>query len=228
MKNEADEIKVLIVDDHPVFRRGMAQIIEGDPCLTIVAEAGNANEALALLETGCVDVAVVDIELPEVDGLDLAAQLLKRNPPVKVVLLTMHKSERIFNAALNLGVGAYILKDEAEAGIIAGIRAVARDGTYITPSLSAFLMKRGRRGVALRKQSPGVQTLTPMERSVLKLIAGNKTSREIAAELFISYRTVETHRANICTKLNLHGNHPLLQFALENKPALMDLPGARV
>ncbi len=224
MKKQAEPIKVLIVDDHPVFRRGMAEIIEEDPLLTIVAQAGNAAEAIELLKTARTDVAVVDIDLPEVDGLELAAKLIKRKPPLKVVLLTMHKSERILNRALDLGVGAYILKDEAEAGIVTGIKTVARGETYLTPSLSAFLMRRGRQTIELKEKTPGLETLTPMERSVLKLIAENKTSRQIGAELFISYRTVETHRANICAKLNLRGSHPLLQFALENKSALMNLP----
>lgn len=202
----------------------MAEIIEEDPWLHVAAQAGSGAEALELLKTVRADVAVLDIDLPGMDGLDLAARLLNRKPPLKVVLLTMHNSQRIFDAALDLGVGAYILKDEAEAGIVAGIKAVARDGTYITPSLAAFLMRRGRQAADLRNKTPGLESLTPMERTILRRIAENRTSKEIGAELFISHRTVETHRANICTKLNLRGSHPLLQFALENKSALMDLP----
>lgn len=202
----------------------MAEIIEEDPWLHVAAQTGSGAEALERLKTVRADVAVLDIDLPGMDGLDLAARLLNRKPPLKVVLLTMHNSQRIFNAALDLGVGAYILKDEAEAGIVAGIKAVARDGTYITPSLSAFLMRRGRQAADLRNKTPGLESLTPMERTILKRIAENRTSKEIGAELFISHRTVETHRANICAKLNLRGSHPLLQFALENKSALMDLP----
>jgi DNA-binding NarL/FixJ family response regulator len=157
-------------------------------------------------------------------GLDLAAHLLQRRPPIKVILLTLHKTERIFNAAIDLGVEGYVLKDEAEAGIVESIRTVARGGVYFTPSLSAFLMRRRRQAARVEQAAPGLESLTPMERSVLRRIAVNKTSREIGAELFISHRTVETHRANICAKLNLHGSHPLLQFALENKSALLSLP----
>jgi DNA-binding NarL/FixJ family response regulator len=218
-----DIIRILMVDDHPVFRKGMIQIIEEDPSLEIVAQAGSAEEALDRLKRLTVDVAVVDIDLPGMDGLALAACLLKRKPPLKVVLLTMYKSERIFNAALDLGIGAYILKDEADSGIVSGIKSAARGEHYITPILSSFLMRRGREGLQLRKATPGVETLTKMERAVLKKIAENKTSKEIGAELFISHRTVETHRANICAKLNLSGSHPLLQFALEHKSALFDL-----
>jgi DNA-binding NarL/FixJ family response regulator len=221
-KNEA--IRVLVVDDHPVFRKGMIQIIEDDPSLQIVGQAGSAEEALQQLPGLSIDVAVVDIDLPGMDGLELSSRLLRRKPPVPVVLLTMHKSEKIFQAALDLGVSAYILKDEAESGIVSGIKCAARGDHYITPTLASLLVNRGRRAAQLRQQTPAVESLTPTERAVLRRIAENKTSREIGAELFISHRTVETHRANICAKLNLSGSHPLLQFALQNKSALADLP----
>ncbi|HAB18413.1 MAG TPA: response regulator transcription factor [Verrucomicrobiota bacterium] len=220
---KSEKIRIQIVDDHPVFRRGMVQIIEEDPGLEIVSQAGSAEEALQQASLRTVDVAVVDVDLPGMDGLELAARLLKRRPPVRIVLLTMHKSEKIFQAALDLGVSAYILKDDAESGIVNGIRCAARGDHYVTPTLASLLVNRGRKAVQLRRQTPGVESLTPTERAVLRRIAENKTSREIGAELFISHRTVETHRANICAKLNLTGSHPLLQFALENKSALMDL-----
>jgi DNA-binding NarL/FixJ family response regulator len=220
---KSDSIKILIVDDHPAFRKGMVQIIEEDPALEIVGQAGSAEEFMEQLKGKVPDVAVVDIDLPGMDGLELAARLLKRKPPLQVVLLTMHKSEKIFHAALNLGISAYILKDEAESGIVSGIKSAARGENYITPTLSSLLMARGRKSAQLRKETPGVDSLTAMERAVLRRIAENRTSRQIGAELFISHRTVETHRANICAKLNLTGSHPLLQFALENKSALLDL-----
>ena len=221
---KTEAIQILVVDDHPIFRKGMIQIIEDDPSLRIVGQAGSAEEALQQLPALPVDVAVVDIDLPGMDGLELSSRLLKRKPPVPVVLLTMHKSEKIFQAALDLGVSAYILKDEAESGIVSGIKCAARGDHYITPTLASLLVNRGRRAAQLRQQTPAVESLTPTERAVLRRIAENKTSREIGAELFISHRTVETHRANICAKLNLSGSHPLLQFALQNKSALADLP----
>ncbi len=220
---KSEKIRIQIVDDHPVFRRGMVQIIEEDPGLEIVSQAGSAEEALQQASLRAADVAVVDVDLPEMDGLELSARLLKRRPPIRIVLLTMHKSERIFQAALDLGVSAYILKDDAESGIVNGIRCAARGEHYVTPTLASLLINRGRKAVQLCRQTPGVESLTPTERAVLRRIAENKTSREIGAELFISHRTVETHRANICAKLNLTGSHPLLQFALENRSALMDL-----
>lgn len=202
----------------------MIQIIEEEPGLEIVGQAGSAEELLEQIKARPADVAVLDVDLPGLSGLELAARLLTLKRPVRVVLLTMHKSQKIFHAALDLGISAYILKDEAESGIVTGIKCAARGENYVTPTLSSLLMERGRKAAQLRKASPGLDALTTMERAVLRKIAENKTSREIGAELFISHRTVETHRANICAKLNLTGSHPLLQFALENKSALLDLP----
>jgi len=220
-----NSIKILIVDDHPAFRKGVIQIIEEDPTLEIVGQAGSAEEFLEQLKSKVPDVAVLDVDLPGMDGLALAALLHKRKPPLQIVLLTMHKSEKIFNAALDLGISAYILKDEAESGIVRGIKCAARGENYVTPTLSSLLMQRGRKVALLHKQTPGLDNLTAMERAILLRIAENRTSRQIGAELFISHRTVETHRANICSKLNLTGSHPLLQFALENKSALLDMAG---
>jgi DNA-binding NarL/FixJ family response regulator len=216
--------KVIIVDDHPVFRRGMADIIAEDPLLEIVAEADSAEDALSILRNTAADVAVLDVDLPGMNGLELAAHLLKHGPPLQIVMLTMHKNERLFTAAVDLGVGAYILKDEAVRGIIAGIKTVAGGGTYVSPSLSEFVMGRRRRATALERGASGFASLTATERAVLKLVAQNMSSKEIAAELGISYRTVDTHRNHITGKLGLVGQHPLLSFALTNKSAILSLP----
>ncbi|MCP3975443.1 MAG: response regulator transcription factor, partial [bacterium] len=170
------------------------------------------------------DVAVLDVDLPGMNGLQLAAHLLKHGPSVQIVLLTMHKNERLFNEAIDLGVGAYILKDEAVRGIIDGIKTVARGGSYVSPSLSEFVMGRRRRATDLERSTDGFASLTATERAVLKLVATNMSSKEIAGELGISYRTVDTHRTHITGKLGLSGQHPLLSFALTNKSAILSLP----
>jgi DNA-binding NarL/FixJ family response regulator len=132
----------------------------------------------------------------------------------------MHRDEDIFNEALDLSVKGYVLKDSAVTDIVGSIRAVNAGQNYISPQLSNYLLSRSRRAAALIASRPSLTDLTPTERRILKLIAENKTSREIAGELFLSVRTVENHRAHICQKLELHGSHALLAFSLEHKSEL--------
>jgi len=212
-----EKIKVFIVDDHPIVRQGLRQVIEADPRLALVGEAGDGAVALAQIKAAKPHVAVLDIDLPHIDGLELARALQNFRPPIPAIILTMHKEENLVNAALDRGAKGYILKDNALDELRGAILAVAKGDFYLTPSLTGCLVKRGQRASALQAEQPGLATLTPMERRVLKLVAENKTSREIGGELFISPRTVETHRANICEKLNLHGSHKLLQFALDHR-----------
>jgi DNA-binding NarL/FixJ family response regulator len=132
----------------------------------------------------------------------------------------MHKEESLLNRALDLGVMGFVLKDNAVENIISALEAVARGEHYLSPSISGFLVQRRSRTESLLAKKPGLEDLTKAERRILKLVADKKTSREIAKELFISPRTVEAHRANICSKLGLQGSHSLLQFALEHRRAL--------
>lgn len=208
------EISVLIADDHPIFRRGLRQIIEADASIKVVAEADDGEAALVALQEHAPQVAVLDVDMPNRDGFDVTQTVRARRLPVAVIFLTMHKDERIFNKALDLGVMGYVLKDSAITEIVAGIKAVATGQNYVSPAMSTSLLKRASRAAA--PPPPGVEDLTPTERRVLKLIAEYKTSKEIAAELFISTRTVEHHRANISTKLDLKGSHALLKFALDH------------
>src|SRR5262249_12865106 len=139
---------------------------------------------------------------------------------LKVVLLTIHREEALFQEALDIGVKGYVLKDSATTDIIASIKAAGQGQPFISPALSALLLKRRARSDALAREKSGLEALTPMERRILKLIADDKTSKDIAAQLFISYRTVETHRTNICRKLELKGNLALVKFALAHKSEL--------
>jgi DNA-binding NarL/FixJ family response regulator len=219
MKIETDEITILIADDHPIFRKGLRQAIE-ESGLTVIAEADDGEGAYARILELRPRVAVLDVDMPRLDGFALARRLLDEKIEVEIVFLTMHRDEDIFNAALDLGARAYVVKDSAVTDIVASIRAVVAGEHFISPSVSTHLVGRSRRADALRRERPGLDTLTPTERRVLRLIAENKTSKEIAASLFISYRTIETHRANIAAKLDLHGSHALLKFALEHKSEL--------
>ncbi|OLC37392.1 MAG: hypothetical protein AUH75_12495 [Gemmatimonadetes bacterium 13_1_40CM_4_65_7] len=213
------QIAVLIADDHPIFRKGLRQIIESDPSLKIVAEAEDGESALDLIRRCRPQVAVLDVDMPQKDGFVIAREVRESQLNVAVIFLTMHKDERLFNAALDLDIRGYVLKDGASSEIVSGIKAVAAGHTYVTLVLTDYLLNR-RRNSAPAEQQTGLSSLTEAERRVLKLVAAYKSSKEIADELFISVRTVDRHRANIATKLDLRGSHALLQFALEHKSQL--------
>lgn len=215
------EIRILIADDHPVYRRGLTMIISADPSLKLVAEAEDGAAALARIREAAPDVAVLDVDMPQKGGFDVVREMQPLNLHTAVVFLTMYKDEGLFNTAVELGVKGYVLKDSAVTDIVQSIKAAAAGQNYISAPLATFLVKRSQRLAAFIRQKPSINDLTPTERRILKLISENKTSREIAAELFISIRTVERHRFNVCTKLDLHGSNALIRFALENKDRLL-------
>ncbi len=217
-------LKILVVDDHPIVRKGLIQIIADNESLLVVGEAGSGAEALMFTERTEVDVVVTDFDMPGINGLELATRLLERTTPIPVVLLTMHQDEDIFNEAANSGVFVYLLKDEVVANIQQGIEAAARGDSFVSPSLARFVMRRSQRGNRLREENTGLESLTPGERTVLKLVAQNKSSKEIASELSVSPHTISSHRSNISQKLALCGKHPLLNFALANRSAILNLP----
>ncbi|MBL8208064.1 MAG: response regulator transcription factor [Blastocatellia bacterium] len=213
-------IRLLIADDHPLLRAGLRQVIATDPRLQIIAEAADGATALQLLATHQPEVAVLDIEMPQLTGFALLRELRAQRLKTAVVFLTMYSDEEMFNEALDLGALGYVLKDSATTDITGAIRAAASGQPYISSAIATYLFNRATRATTLVQQIPPLNDLTPTERRVLKMIADNKTSKEIGAELFISYRTVENHRANICQKLSLKGSHSLLKFAFDHKSEL--------
>lgn len=210
-----EEITVLIADDHPIFRHGLRQIIQTDKNIRIVDEAENGDEAYEKIGALKPQVAVLDVNMPKRDGLQVVQDLKAENHPTAVILLTMYKEYRFFNSALDAGVKGYVLKDSATSEITLAIRAAASGEHFISPMLSTLLMKRLER--AEKTQNDPLENLTASERRVLKLVAESKSNKQIAAELFISIRTVENHRSNICRKLDLEGKNALLTYALTNK-----------
>jgi DNA-binding NarL/FixJ family response regulator len=215
-----NRIKVLIVDDHPLFRQGLRQVIAADPRFDLVGEAGDGAAAVQLIQEKKPDIAVLDVNLPKLSGLEVTRQLQVKRAPTRVIILTMYKEEETFNRALDLGVKGFVLKENAVEDILNSLVTVAGGEHYLSPSISSYLVRRRGRAEELAARKPGLDDLTKAERRVLKLVAEKKTSREIGAELFISPRTVEAHRANISAKLDLRGSHSLLQFALENRASL--------
>ena len=215
-----DKIRVLIADDHPVFRRGLREVIDEEPDIEVVAEAGDGQLALDRLRALRPQVAILDIGMPKKDGFVVAEEMREQRLETRIIFLTMHKEEATFKRALDLEARGYVLKDSAAADIVASIRAVAVGLNYISPEISSYLVSRRARSRALAEDRPGLHSLTPMEWQIVKLVAEKKTSKEIADELCISPRTVDSHRTNICRKLDLHGVNALLKFALEHRSDL--------
>lgn len=220
---EKNTIRVVIIDDHPLFRHGLRQAIEADPELDLVGEASDGEAALRVILEEQPDVAVVDVNLPRMSGFDVIRELQKKRCRTQIVILTMLKEEHAFNTALNLNVTGFVLKENAAAEILDCIRRVAGGEAYVSPSLTDFMLRRRSRAEHLARKQPGLEDLTMAERRVLKRVAEGKTTKEIACEFFISPRTVESHRSNICEKLGISGSNRLLQFALENREALSHL-----
>ncbi len=212
-------LSVVIADDHPLFLAGVRQVIEGVSTLEVVAEARDGAEALQAIEARQPDLAVLDIRMPRLSGLQVLREMQQRKLGTQVIFLTMYDDEETFNEAMDLGVMGYVSKECAVNDVVAAVEAVVRGRHFISSSLMDLMV--GRRGQpAPIIQSKPLNTLSPTERKILKHIAESKTSKEIAEIFFISQRTVENHRAHISAKLDIHGSYSLLKFALENKSRL--------
>ena len=219
----ATEIRIVVADDHPIVRQGLRQSLEAERGLKVVAEATDGQTALDQIKSFTPQVAVLDIDMPGLDGFSVLRALRGEKIEVEVVFLTIHRDEDFLNEAINLGAKGYVLKDSALTDIVTCVKLVASGQHYVSPALTGLLLNRQQRTASLSQRKPELKDLSPTERRVLKLIAEYKTSREIADQLFISHRTVETHRTNICNKLEIHGNHALMKFALAYKSELSDL-----
>jgi len=221
---EDKEHTIVIADDHPVFRRGLREIIEAVPGFRIVGEAEDGKVAFDLLLKLKPGLAILDISMPEHDGLAVVRKAREANLVLDFVFLTMYRDESIFKSALDLDVKGYVLKDSAPTDIVSAIKAVSHGEHYTSPLLTSYLVKARRTIQAPSDTSLGRDDLSPAERRVIELIAEYKTSKEIADELCVSPRTVETHRAHICQKLGLRGSHALMKFALQQKSSFSHAP----
>jgi DNA-binding NarL/FixJ family response regulator len=212
--------QVIIADDHPTFRLGLAAAIARDTRFQIVGEAENGTEALKLILKLQPPIAVADWDMPGMDGLELIRRVRQNKLSTRVIILTMHEEESLFNEAMDAGVSGFVLKDNAVNDILDCLRSVARGDVYLSPAVGNYLLRRSRRAADLRQEKPGLNRLTAMEKQVLKRVAENRTTKEIACDLGVSPRTIETHRRNISLKLELSGSHRLLQFGLKHKADL--------
>lgn len=213
-----DEIRIVIADDHPIVRQGLRQAIEADPGLRVIAEAGDGVKAVELIQRLKPEVVILDVDMPHLDGFGAARAILDQGPPVAIIFLTIHSEEELFHAAMELGALGYVLKDTAVEEIVAGIRAVVAGRRYTSLPLTTHVAQpRSPTGDPVLQ---AIESLTPTETRILKLLADYQTSKEIADELGVSVRTIETHRAHICQKLELKGSHALMKFAVKHKSLL--------
>jgi two-component system, NarL family, response regulator DegU len=211
------KIRILIADDYPLNLAGLRQIIQKDSSLEIVAEAEEGQTALALAQQMKPDIAILDIEMPKLSGLAVARALQEKEPATKTIILTVSREEKNFDAALDAGAKGYVLKDCRTTDLIDCIKEVAKGNHYLSPAVSDYLVRRKRpTNEFVEKRSE----LTRTERRILKLIAEGHSSHEIAGILCVAYSTIETHRHNICTKLDIHTHNGLLKFALLHKSEL--------
>lgn len=214
------EITIIIADDHPIVRRGLRQTIEAEKGLSIVAEAEDGQTALKAIMEFQPQIAILDIDMPELDGFAVARAVHENNLETEIIFLTIHRDEIMFNEAIDLGAKGYVLKQSVPEDIINCIKTVAQSQYCASPSLTTFLINRQRRSLELGETKPTIKDLTRSEKRILKMIADDKTTKVIADELCISPTTVEKHRANICRKMELKGSYALLRFALKHRSEL--------
>ncbi|MEV7074324.1 response regulator [Streptomyces sp. NPDC091972] len=206
-------IRILLADDHALVRRGVRLILDREPDLEVVAEAGDGAEAVELARTHEVDLAVMDIAMPRMTGLQATRDLVTLKPGVRVLMLTMHDNEQYFFQALKAGASGYVLKSVADRDLVAACRAAMRDEPFLYPGAVSALIRsyldRVRNG-----EEPPEQVLTAREEEVLKLVAEGHSSKEIAEILFISIKTVHRHRENLLRKLGLRDRLELTRYAI--------------
>jgi DNA-binding NarL/FixJ family response regulator len=214
------ETHIVVADDHPIVRKGLIEVIEDEPGLKVVAEAGDGASGLQFIEKLRPSIAILDLHMPKMDGFGVAEEVRKRGLATEIIFLTMHDEVDLLHRALELGKG-YILKESALAEVVNGIRSVAAGRRFVSSTMAAALLERRSDTQEFHRGLPALADLTPAERRILGMIAAGKATKEIAAELHVHPRTVETHRGSIGQKLKLTGANSLLRFALENKSKLL-------
>jgi DNA-binding NarL/FixJ family response regulator len=206
-------IRILLADDHAVVRRGLRLVLESEPDLRVVAEAGDGAEAVRLAVEGEIDLAVLDVSMPRMTGLQAAEELSRRRPELRVLMLSMHDSDQYLFQALRAGASGYVLKTVADRDLVEACRAAVRGEPFLYPGAVRALMRDWLERVR-RDGEDDPDRLTPREIEVVKLVAEAHTTREIAELLVLSEKTVERHRTNILAKLGMRDRVELVRYAI--------------
>jgi DNA-binding NarL/FixJ family response regulator len=208
--------RVLLADDHAMVRRGLRHILDAEADLEVVAEAGDGRRALAIALADGVDLAVLDVVMPRMTGLQAASQIVKRRPETKVLMLSMHDNEQYFFEALRAGASGYVLKSAADRDLIVACRAALRGEAFLYPGTETTLIREYLERGRVDEATSAARVLTSREIEVVKLVAEGLSNREIAEELVISEKTVQRHRANILEKLGMHDRVELTRYAIRS------------
>ena len=211
------KIRVLLVDDHTVVRQGLRRILETDDEIEIVGETGDGRSAAEMAQKMNPNVVVMDIALPELNGIEATRQIMKRNENARVLILTMHSDDVCVRQSLKAGARGYLLKDSEDLDLLKAIKAVGRGGSFFSPAVSKVLLEGYLGDSTGQPVEDSLSLLTDREREVLQLIAEGKTNKEVAHALSVSVNTVETHRKHIMEKLDLHNTAELVRFAIRTK-----------
>ncbi len=209
--------RILVADDHEVVRRGLCALLRNQPDWEVCGEARDGREAVEKALTLKPEVVILDIGMPNLNGLEATRQILKANSHIKVLILTLHDSDQVVQEVLNAGARGFLLKTDAARDLVAAVDALRRDKIYFTPKVAAMVLD----GFLRRENRPAPEVaarsrLTPREREIVQLLAEGKSSKEVAVALGLSVKTAETHRSNIMRKLDLHSVSDLVLYAIRN------------
>jgi two-component system, NarL family, response regulator NreC len=207
-------VRIILADDHTIMRDGLRLVLARQPDFSVVGEASNGREALEVVERLCPDVVIMDIAMPLLSGIEAASRITAQHPRIAVLILSMHSDEGYILRALKAGARGYLLKDSAEADLIQAIRAVSSGKAFFSPAVSKVLADDYVRQVRQRGADDPYDLLTARERELLQLVVELKPTKDIAALLGLSPHTVDTHRANLMQKLNVHSIPELILYAV--------------
>jgi len=228
MSKNIEKLRILVADDHALMRRGVRGMLDTQHGWTVVGEAGTGREAVEQAKRLKPDVAVLDVTMPELDGIEATRQIREAAPETKILILTMHESRQMVRRLLEAGASGYVLKSDFPRSLVKAVRTVSRDKRFLSSKAAEIVLNGFLEGADVASEAPAAELserkLTPRERQIIRLLGAGKSHKQTAAELGMAVRTVETHRAKIMLKLGLHSLAELIHYAIRSK--IVPQPGA--